>query len=137
MTPLSASLYNLFLFVQATPTTAASDDVDALALTIVGMTVVFTALVMTGSLIALIGRLFQQKVQDVEPDTKSVETLTPVGSGDGQVDGHTLALLTAAAYAAVGRPVEIRRITFINQNTVSAWREMGRISIHGSHNLKR
>lgn len=57
-----------------------------------------------------------------------VETLT---------DAKLVAVITAAAVAYLGRRVAVRRITFINQNTVSGWAEAGRLSIHTSHNVRR
>jgi len=54
------------------------------------------------------------------------------------VDPKLIVILTAAATAAMGgRKVAIRRITFINHNTISGWAEAGRIGIHGSHNIRR
>ena len=53
-----------------------------------------------------------------------------------RLNAHTLVLLAAAATAALGgRAVRIRRVTYLNQNTISGWAEMGRVMIHSSHNL--
>lgn len=53
------------------------------------------------------------------------------------IDYELLVVLTAAATVALGRQVVVRRITFVNQNTVSGWTEAGRASLHGSHNVRR
>jgi hypothetical protein len=53
------------------------------------------------------------------------------------MDARLIAVLAAAATAALGKRVVVRRITFINQDTVSGWAEAGRNSIHQSHNLRR
>lgn len=64
--------------------------------------------------------------------------LSPVPIPPGPpVNGDLVAILTAAAMACLGRRVAVRRITFINQNTVSGWAEAGRLSIHTSHNVRR
>lgn len=55
----------------------------------------------------------------------------------GPTGGELVAILTAAAMAVLGKRVAVRRITFINQNTVSGWAEAGRLSIHTSHNVRR
>lgn len=60
---------------------------------------------------------------------ESVETM--------EDESRLVAILTAAAMAVVGQPVVVRKITFINQNTVSGWAEAGRQSIHYSHNIRR
>lgn len=52
-------------------------------------------------------------------------------------DGHLIAIITAAAIAALGRPVVVRRLTFLDQNTVSGWAEAGRLMIQTSHNMIR
>lgn len=53
------------------------------------------------------------------------------------IDAHLIPVIAAAATAIVGRRVVVHRITFINMNTVSGWAEVGRTSIHQSHNLRR
>ncbi len=53
------------------------------------------------------------------------------------IDPRLLAILVAAATAVTGRRVVLRRVTFIEQNTVSGWAEAGRNSIQTSHNLHR
>jgi uncharacterized membrane protein len=54
-----------------------------------------------------------------------------------ELSSRLIAILAAAATAALGRRVVIRRITFINRDTVSGWAEAGRTSIQMSHNLRR
>ena len=54
-----------------------------------------------------------------------------------EFDPRLIAILTAAATAAIGCRVVVRRITFINRDTVSGWAEAGRTSIQLSHNLRR
>lgn len=59
-----------------------------------------------------------------------------VSSTEG-INPELLVVLTAAATAALGTPVIVHRITFLNQNTVSGWAEAGRTSLHWSHNVRR
>jgi hypothetical protein len=61
----------------------------------------------------------------------------PVKAAGDLPDGHLVAIVTAAAVAALGRPVVVRRLTFLNQNTVSGWAEAGRLMIQTSHNMQR
>lgn len=105
-------------------------EADGLLLMVVGMGIVFLALFIIGELLNVLGRL----LPDVEQVDEQALAAPPPAAG---VDARTLAILTAAAYAAVGRPVQIRRVTFINQNTVSAWAEAGRRSVQTSHNVRR
>ncbi len=48
---------------------------------------------------------------------------------------HVLAILSAAAFVAVGKQVRIRRVR--PANAASAWAEAGRASIQTSHNIRR
>jgi hypothetical protein len=58
-------------------------------------------------------------------------------ANDNVLDPQLIAVLAAAATAALGRRVVVRRVTFINRNTISGWAEAGRTSIQLSHNLRR
>ena len=108
---------------------------DALTVTIVGMGTVFVSLYLMGELFTLLHRCFHGRAESDEPEpasqAKSARTPEPV------IDPRLIPVLVAAATAAVGRRVLVRRITFVNRNTVSGWGEAGRASIQTSHNLRR
>lgn len=72
----------------------------------------------------------------VRPKRGEAASARPGASGD-PLSPHLVAVLTAAALAAVGRRAAVRRITFINRDTVSGWATAGRTSIQLSHNLRR
>jgi Na+-transporting methylmalonyl-CoA/oxaloacetate decarboxylase gamma subunit len=110
----------------------AARETEALLLALVGMSVVFLALVTIGVFIYLLGRVFVNR-----PSAAPAAAMSAAPLGAGQLDARTIAVISAAAFAAVGRPVRVQRITFINRNTISAWAERGRVSIHGSHNVRR
>jgi Na+-transporting methylmalonyl-CoA/oxaloacetate decarboxylase gamma subunit len=120
--------FNILLLLISADELAARES-EALLLALVGMSVVFLALVTIGTFIFLLGRLFAERPAPVAE--------TALSSSAEGIDARTVAILSAAAVAAVGRPVRIQRITFINRNTISAWAERGRVSIHGSHNVRR
>lgn len=109
--------------------------IDALLLGAVGMTVVFAGLLLINWFISLLAKLLVAEESPVErvPVTVPAKALEPAGA----IGPKTVAVITAAAVAAVGRPVRVQRITFINHNTISAWAERGRVSIQGSHNVRR
>jgi Na+-transporting methylmalonyl-CoA/oxaloacetate decarboxylase gamma subunit len=108
---------------------------DAITVTVVGMGTVFVSLYLMGELFMLLHRYFHGKVESGEPEpapsAKSAHAAQPV------IDPHLIPVLVAAATAALGRRVMVRRITFISRNTVSGWGEAGRASIQTSHNLRR
>lgn len=109
---------------------------DMILLSLVGMLVVFTALGLIGGIMSLLGRLLAKEVVEEAVDP-AVAPATETADVPAGLDPRTLAVLSAAAYAAVGRPVRLRRITFINENTVSGWKEAGRTAVQSSHNLRR
>lgn len=86
-----------------------------------------------GQIIAKIVSAFQA---DTPIDRTEVTDSSSAQEG-GEANLHLLAILTAAAVAVTGRRVVVHRITFLNSNTVSGWAEVGRASIHQSHNLRR
>lgn len=105
---------------------------DAVTVTIVGMGIVFVSLFVMGEIFKLLGHLLIREEAPApvpQPAPKSVPA-------DG-VDPNLVVVLAAAATAAVGKRVVVRRITFINHNTISGWSEAGRIGIHTSHNIRR
>ena len=55
----------------------------------------------------------------------------------GVLSSKQVAVLTAAAVAALQRPVRITRITPQGQAPASGWSEMGRMAIQISHNIRR
>ncbi len=136
MTPLLWAALLLFAAPQAAAE-AEGGFLPMLELSGVGILVVFVALVITGGAVALLSYFFSK------PDVKEVHEPSTASYGmaaaPGQLpylDRRTVALISAAAVAAVGRPVRVQRITFVNQNTVSGWSEAGRVRLHTSHTLR-
>ncbi len=79
------------------------------------------------------------KQDSLAPSPVVVETKADTPATESLADDHSrlIAVITAAVMAVLGRRIAVRRITFINQNTVSGWAEAGRQSIHYSHNIRR
>jgi Na+-transporting methylmalonyl-CoA/oxaloacetate decarboxylase gamma subunit len=96
---------------------------EALRLSAVGVGTVFTALIVTGLVVTLIGRLFKEK-----KPVSAAETAPLPDDALGGLDKHVIVLLAAAATAAVKRPVRIRRVTFVSHKHVPAlWAAVGRV----------
>ena len=89
---------------------------------------VVVAVCVVGGIFALLYRNLHGRAGQGEAAT------TATSSG---ISPHLVPILAAAAAVAIGRRVVVRRITFINRNTVSGWAEAGRTSIQMSHNLRR
>lgn len=96
---------------------------ESLQLTVVGLSAVFLALIVTGIMVSLIGRLFQDK----PPVPANLAAPIPEESFRG-IDKHVIVLLAVAATVAVKRPVRIRRVRFVSHKHVPAlWAAVGRV----------
>lgn len=87
---------------------------------------------------AILGLLLLKKTyEERTPSQDHTQAAQPRMIPASEADPRLLAVLVAAAATMVGKPVAVRRITFINRDTVSGWAEAGRTSIHQSHNPRR
>jgi Na+-transporting methylmalonyl-CoA/oxaloacetate decarboxylase gamma subunit len=115
---------------------------DGLVLMVVGMFVVFMALVLVGTALVVIRKAAEEK--PVKPKATSAPKSTPAPvartpvetTGEGELDGRMIAILTAAAAAVVGGPVRLRRVQFLKGRTDGSWSAAGRSHIHSSHNFQ-
>jgi sodium pump decarboxylase gamma subunit len=119
-------------------TLAQADFNQGLIIMVVGMLVVFSALAVLMGLIELINSLTAEKKSAAiaapasKPDTTDdIDTMAPV-QGTAH-DPHMIAILTAAATAALRRPVAVKSARLVSTPPDSAWARQGRRSIMGSH----
>lgn len=96
---------------------------EGLRLAAVGVGAVFSALIVTGILVALVGRILRDR-----PPVAAAEKKQPLPDvAYGGIDKHVLVLLAAAATAAVKRPVRVRRVRFVShRHAASMWAAAGR-----------
>ncbi|VFM94995.1 MAG: Oxaloacetate decarboxylase, gamma chain [Candidatus Kentron sp. G] len=95
---------------------------QGLSLFVVGVGAVFAALIVTGLMVALIGRLAREKPP--VPAAKAGPLPDVAYSG---IDKHVVVLLGAAATVAAKRPVRIRRVRFVSHRHAPAgWAAAGR-----------
>jgi hypothetical protein len=91
---------------------------------------------MAGLLEQLAARLKQPEGAHT-PEIVVPASAVPGSAGGGAQKVVVIAAAAAAAATALGRAVRVKRITFLNQNTISAWAEAGRLTIHNSHRIGR
>jgi Na+-transporting methylmalonyl-CoA/oxaloacetate decarboxylase gamma subunit len=109
---------------------------DGVVLAVVGVAVVFAALVLIWGAIELITRMLTPAAH---PDQDTVAGPAPSGlqaMPDG-VDGETLAVLSATVFAALGPGARIRRIERIERSPASIWAAHGRVAVQSSHRFRR
>jgi hypothetical protein len=103
------------------------------------LTIAVVALGVVGGIAALLYRYSRSRAERGEEEVTAISktiSYSHMATQSG-ITSHLIPILAAAAAAAIGRRVVIRRITFINRDTVSGWAVAGRTSIQLSHNLRR
>jgi len=110
----------------------ASSIGSGVVLMVVGMGVVFGALVVLLGIIATLGRVLRERAAEVAP--APVSDAGTAGVDEGALSGALVAVLTAAAVAATKKRVRVRRVTMVGRSGGgSAWIAGGRASLMGSH----
>lgn len=109
---------------------------DGITLMLVGMGVVFFALITLWALLGILGfrRAEQPKPAAVTPApaTASVAAATP----EDQITPEIYAMITAAVVAVAGRRARIQRVRFVRQADES-WAIHGRQAIQASHRIRK
>lgn len=119
----------------------------ALRMTIVGISVVFGALVMLVLLLyafqwldrALTARSERAKAPKLEPTPAPAPAAAPSTNGvhaDG-LSPELVVIIATAAAVAVGQPVIVHRIRYRSEPFEPAWARQGRLTIMASHTPKR
>jgi sodium pump decarboxylase gamma subunit len=111
---------------------------EALILMLVGMGVVFLALILLWAVIAIIDRLSDRSAAqaqaegEAEPAPAPAPAAAPEPTPGEAVDPELLAVLTAAATAVLHRHVRISRVHFVRRHD-EAWAREGRRDVMTSH----
>jgi len=110
----------------------ATDLNTGLVLTVVGMGIVFTVLVLIMIMLFSLQAIFnkQKKTSDPEPADSAAVTQ------EDDTTPEVMAVIAAAVAVAVGRPHKIRRVNLITQEVRTEWKGRGREKLHSSHRPK-
>ncbi len=116
-----------------------------ITLMFVGMTVVFTSLLLIWGMIALMHRLFGSDSTPPTPAPSAPAAAPPpstqsaLSSLDDELSPELIAVITAAAVAVLRKPLQIRRVSLVrpNADSASAWLAGGRTRLMGSHSPTR
>jgi len=110
---------------------------EALVVMLVGMSAVFASLLFFYLLIIALSKIEYRinnirvgnllKPKSVIKDQQAVDVINP----------EIVAVIAAAAYEALSKPVVIKKIRYLKQSTESSWAESGRLTIMGSHNIRK
>jgi Na+-transporting methylmalonyl-CoA/oxaloacetate decarboxylase gamma subunit len=115
-----------------------SEDLwQGVILAVVGMAIVFLALMLVGALMSLLNR----PLPSLRGQSREAAPVDPAAAGissDGApVDTLTLVVIAAAVAALVGPSARIRRVRFVQPALPSAWAAHGRVAIQASHRLRK
>lgn len=117
---------------------------DGLALMVVGMIVVFGALIVLLAIIAAMNHVMPdtppapatpQPAPAARPMAAAPPPITKID--DGRIDNKLLAILTAAAATAVGQAVRVQGVQRLGTARQRAWSRSGRRHIMQSHRPHR
>ncbi len=116
--------------------TSVDPVVTGIQITITGVSIVFIVL----TIVALaLGAL--RASQNLFQPRKNVASMpepanAPVIADQRQLDPQLIAILTAAAMAALERPLRVRRVRYYQQ-PAATWTRLGRISVMASRQLRK
>jgi Na+-transporting methylmalonyl-CoA/oxaloacetate decarboxylase gamma subunit len=129
---MTAHLFNLLAAM-----TLGEKLFDALTVAIVGMGTVFVSLWLIGEVFTQLHRYFDRRERGSGDESSVSPSEQRQARTEDGINAALLPVIIAAATAVAGRRIVVRRIRFINRNTVSGWAEAGRAAIQTSHNIRR
>jgi Na+-transporting methylmalonyl-CoA/oxaloacetate decarboxylase gamma subunit len=110
------------------------DLLQGFVLALVGMGVVFLALVLLGVLMALLSR----PLPSLGRRPRQPQAVDGEVKGDGlEAEVRTLVVITAAVAAVMGPWARVRRIQMVQPALPSAWAAHGRAAVQASHRLRK
>ncbi|MEM7621622.1 MAG: OadG family protein [Planctomycetota bacterium] len=121
----------------ATPQATATNLSQGLTLMIVGMAVVFVALLLLWAVITAVHAL--GSTRDAGNQTRSTpQSITPASGPPAHdlVTPRLVAVLAAAATVAASGPVRLTRVTPLRRGSADPWSRSGRRGVMGSHRTR-
>lgn len=110
---------------------------DGITLMVVGMGVVFFALLTLWALLGVIGfRKAEQPKPALASPTAAPAAPVAVSPADDTITPEVYAIITAAVIAVAGRRARIQRVRFVRQADES-WAIHGRQAIQASHRIRK
>lgn len=107
---------------------------EGLGLMAVGMTIVFLALVVIGSLVWVTQRLLHEVAEPVAEEAQEpspiVQGTPPAATDNDGVSPQLVAVLTAAAMAVVQAPLQITRVRHLQPQDIQGWVHSARAGSH-------
>ncbi len=113
--------------------------IEALEVLVIGMGGVFTSLIFFYLLIVLLKKI-DGMIQAKESKTLEIATNQRKEAEDlsriNEIDNELIAVISAAAYSIVRKPVRVKTISFLGNKDDSTWSQIGKIDVISSHNVQ-
>jgi sodium pump decarboxylase gamma subunit len=107
---------------------------EAVLLLVVGMAVVFSALLLLAGMIRLL-EWADRRINAVRIRTYATKVETH--QVDDDVNDEIVAVITAAIATTLRKPVVVRKIRFLSSGSEPAWAVTGRLNIMASHAITK
>ena len=108
--------------------------IEVILLLIVGMAVVFTALLLLAGMIRLLiwgdSRINAMRIRKYADKVETHQV-------DDEVNDEIVAVITAAVTTSIRKPVVVRKIRFLESGAEPAWAVTGRLNIMASHAITK
>ncbi len=105
-------------------------------LTVTGMTVVFSGLVLLFVLMTIFQRVDRWLLARSQSTDNTPSASDALPDHDGTVPPEIIPVIAAAVAVATGRQVRIRRIRYRARPAETSWSKEGRLTVMGSHRTR-
>lgn len=135
MTSINLNLQPTILIAQ----TGGIQSQNAIIKAVMGMGIVLFAFLLIMVIFMVLKKIRQSSAEPEESNQPQVapQESTPAPQQEPGITPELIAILTAAAFAALGTNVRIRKIRFTDTHSNTAWADTGRRLIHTSHRLRK
>ena len=116
--------------------------IEALEVLVIGMGAIFASLIFFYLLIVVLkkadtmmAKSDAKKAQD-KSDADSLLITEKSSEASNDITPELIAVISAAAYSIVRKPVRVKTISFLGNKDDSTWSQIGKIDVISSHNVQ-
>lgn len=111
--------------------------IEALEVLVIGMGAIFASLFFFYLLILVLKKIDEKLAKsDAQKDLAKENLNANTEQLEDEISPELIAVLSAAAYSVVRKPIRIKTISFLGGQDDSTWSKMGKMDVIGSHNIQ-
>ena len=111
--------------------------IEALEVLVIGMGAIFASLFFFYLLILVLKKIDEKLAKSENKAIAVQNNLSPEAElQNDEITPELIAVLSAAAYSVVRKPIRIKTISFLDDKDDSTWAKMGKMDVIGSHNIQ-